>query len=278
MRTVKETMHQAVEVIYKKVDTAPAHDWKLTFFQLVYIVSGTGILNINGNSIPYQTGNLLLLTPDDCHHFNITSPTEFILIRFNNHHIREYRWDNIDHIECLLYYASHLSGCIIQCRTDQYLVKRIMASILHGIQYQNVYTTDLNTHLVNALIVIAARNIARIRPANLRANADSRIREIIGHIQLHIRYPEQLKAVTIAKKFGLSQTYLGSYFKNQCGETIQQYITAYKTRLIEHRLKFSDRRINEIVDEFGFADESHLNKFFKKQRGVSLTAYRKQAI
>lgn len=46
-------------------------------------------------------------------------------------------------------------------------------------------------------------------------------------------------------------------------------------RLIEHRLKFSDKLINEIVAEFGFADESHLNKFFKKHRNMSLSAYRK---
>ncbi|SHF22987.1 helix-turn-helix domain-containing protein [Pedobacter caeni] len=34
-------------------------------------------------------------------------------------------------------------------------------------------------------------------------------------------------------------------------------------------------RINEIVNEFGFSDQSHLNKFFKKHRNVSLTGYRK---
>ncbi|WP_260607432.1 helix-turn-helix domain-containing protein [Chitinophaga polysaccharea] len=72
----------------------------------------------------------------------------------------------------------------------------------------------------------------------------------------------------------MSETYLGVYFKKQCGETIQQFISGYKIRLIEWRLKFSDLRINELADEFGFADGSHLNKFFKKQKGISLTAYR----
>ncbi len=56
---------------------------------------------------------------------------------------------------------------------------------------------------------------------------------------------------------------------------IQHFIANYKIRLIEHRLKFSDRRINEIAFEFGFADESHLNKFFKKHKSLSLTQYRK---
>jgi AraC-like DNA-binding protein len=85
-----------------------------------------------------------------------------------------------------------------------------------------------------------------------------------------------MKAETISELFGLSETYLGSYFKSQCGETLQQFTSKYKMRLIKFRLKFSDKRINEIAQEFGFSDESHLNKFFKKQQGISLTGYRKQ--
>jgi AraC-like DNA-binding protein len=55
---------------------------------------------------------------------------------------------------------------------------------------------------------------------------------------------------------------------------MQIYIAKYKIKLIEHRLKFSDKRINEIADEFGFTDVSHLNKYFKKHKGNNLTAYR----
>jgi len=34
-------------------------------------------------------------------------------------------------------------------------------------------------------------------------------------------------------------------------------------------------RMSEIVDELGFTDESHLNRVFKKHRGVSPSAFRK---
>jgi AraC-like DNA-binding protein len=68
---------------------------------------------------------------------------------------------------------------------------------------------------------------------------------------------------TISEVFSISETYLGSYFKRQCGETIQHFISNYKIRLIEHRLRFSSMRINEIASEFAFSDKSHLNKFFK---------------
>ena len=273
-----KTMHQPVEVIYRKLTECPAEDLHFTFFQMVYVISGKGLLSINGNRIPYQTGNLMLMTPEDRHNFEIGVATEFLQVRFNRKYITEYRWKSIDHMECVLYYASHLSGCILRNESDGFLVRTIADAILHGMQHGNVYNEDLTMHFVNALIVIAARNLSTIRPAGLKANAEKRVLEIIDYLQANIFFPEKLKASVVAKQFGISDTYLGTYFKSQCGETVQHFISHYKLRLIEHRLKFSDKRINEIAVEFGFSDESHLNKFFKKHRKLSLTAFRKSPL
>ncbi|MFC6265025.1 hypothetical protein ACFQFA_15310 [Flavobacterium panici] len=37
---------------------------------------------------------------------------------------------------------------------------------------------------------------------------------------------------------------------------------------MEHRIRFSDKRMNEIAYEFGFTDVSHLNKFFQKTKRI----------
>jgi AraC-like DNA-binding protein len=271
----RETMHQSVEVIHRRLSESPKDKLNFAFFQMAYVISGEGKLSINGNRIPYRKGNLMLLTPDDRHNFEVDTESELLLIRFYPSHVKEYRWRSIDHIECLLYHASHLSGCILRNELDYPLVEGLVASLLHGIKHGGAYQEDLTMHFVDALIVIAARNIASMRPRAVAANADRRISEIIDYIQANIFSPGDLRAPVIAARFGISGSYLGSYFKQHCGETIQHFITGYKLRLIEHRLKFSDQRINEIAHEFGFSDESHLNKFFKKHRqGVSLTKFR----
>lgn len=271
---IKENIYQSVEVTYKKVDHCPIDHQQFTFFQMVYVISGTGELSINGNLQSYQSGKLLLLTPNDHHNFEIHTTSEFLLIRFTSAYVKEYSWKSIDHIECLLYYSTHLSGCILHSESDQMHVKAIVTSLLYEINNDDVYNKDLIIHFINALIVITARNISKIRPASLKVNTDKRVLEIINHIQNNIYHPQDLKISFIAETYGFSKTYLGSYFKNQCGESLQHYISNYKLRLIEHRLSFSDMRINEIVEEFGFADESHLNKFFKRHKGVSMSAFR----
>ncbi|HEY8955224.1 AraC family transcriptional regulator [Chitinophaga sp.] len=275
---VKQNIHQQVEVEYLKTDHCPLVNRQYSFFEIVYLISGKGFVNINGNRMAYRDGNLLLLTPDDRHHFEITEATEFLLVRFSESYVRSYPWKSIHHLECLLFYATKLSGCVMRCKDDSRLVEMLVDSLLYGIKLGGAYQQDLEMNLVNALIVIAARNIAKLRPGNVRDNTDKRILEIINYIERNIFTPNELTAAAISNAFGISETYLGVYFKKQCGETIQQFISGYRIRLIEWRLKFSDLRINELADEFGFADGSHLNKFFKKQKGVSLTAYRQALI
>lgn len=271
----RENIDQLVKVEYHQAVSCPLKDIQFSFFQMVYVIAGKGFLKINDNISSYSKGSLILLTPNDQHNLEIIENTDLLLVKFSERYVKNYKWNSINSMECLLYGASFLSGCILQNKPDVVLVNSIVDSLLHGLNYPDLYQEELTFNYVNALIVIAARNISKMRAEHITSNSDKRAIDIINYIQGNIHDPALLKVSAISEKFGFSQTYLGSYFKKQCGETIQQYISNYKMRLIEHRVLFSDMRVNEIVTEFGFSDESHLNKFFKKRHHMSLTEFKK---
>lgn len=271
----RENIDQLVKVEYHQAVRCPLQDNKFSFFQIVYVITGRGFLKINNNMAAYSEGSLLLLTPNDQHYLEVLECMDLLLVKFSERYVKNYPWNSINSMECILYGASFLSGCILQNKPDIVLVNSIVESLLHGIHHPDLYQDELTLNYVNALIVIAARNISKMRAEQITANTDKRVIQIIDYIQGNIHDPALLKVAAIAKKFGFSETYLGSYFKKQCDETIQQYILNYKMRLIEHRILFSDMRVNEIVTEFGFSDESHLNKFFKKRHQMSLTEFKK---
>lgn len=138
-----------------------------------------------------------------------------------------------------------------------------------------MYNKELIHQLINTLIVIVTRNIAKYLPEKIDERSEEKTLDILQYIQNNIYNPNMIKADVISQHFGISQNYLGRYFKKHTNETMQQYIINYKLKLIENRLLHSEMRINEIATELGFTDESHLNKLFKKYKGIIPSEFRK---
>lgn len=274
---IKENLYEPFEIAIKEVDVCQKKAHTHSFFELVFIVSGTGKQCINQNKFDYHAGHLFLITPEDCHSFQVESTTKFFFIRFNNIYIRNnlFQQESIQRLEFILQHANHQPGCILKNKIDKSLVNPTVEAIIREYENRDLYNKELIYQLVNTLIVVVARNIAKYLPANINEQSEEKALNILEYIQSNIYDTSKLHTEAISKHFGISASYLGRYFKKHANETMQDYITNYKLKLIENRLLHSDMRIGEIAAELGFTDESHLNKTFKKRRGISLSAFRK---
>lgn len=268
------------EVDVKELEQFPKTTRKNNFFELIYVVSGTGIQIINNNQFQYRSGNLFLVTPQDIHSFEILTPTKFFFLRFNEYYIKtnsqKGMQETVQRMEYILQNASHRPGCVLKNTVDKPLIASLIQSIINEQTNQQIYHQKITEQIVNAIITIVARNIALKLPKNIKEATGEVVLEILHYIQENIYNPKQLKANIISEHFNISLNYLGKYFKKQTGETLQEYISNYKLRLIEARLLNSDMRINEIADELHFSDESHLNKVFRKHKGMNPSEFRKK--
>lgn len=268
------------EVDFKELEQFPKTSRKNNFFELIYVVDGTGIQVINDNKFQYQKGNLFLVTPQDVHSFEITTPTKFFFLRFNEYYIKTNsqngQLETVLRMEYILQNASHRPGCILKNTIDKPLIASLIESIIQELDNQQIYHQKIIEQIVNTIITIVARNIALKLPKNIKETTGEMVLEILHYIQENIYNPKQLKAERVSEHFNISLNYLGKYFKKQTGETLQEYIANYKLRLIEARLLNSDMRINEIADELNFSDESHLNKVFRKHKGMNPSEFRKR--
>jgi AraC-like DNA-binding protein len=267
------------EVDVKELEQFPKTTRKNNFFELIYVVSGTGIQIINNNQFQYRAGNLFLVTPQDIHSFEILTPTKFFFLRFNEYYIKtnaqKGMQETVQRMEYILQNASHRPGCILKNTVDKPLIASLIESVMNEQTNQQIYHQKITEQIVNAIITIVARNIALKLPNNIKEATGETVLEILHYIQENIYNPKELKANVISAYFNISMNYLGKYFKKQTGETLQEYISNYKLRLIEARLLNTDMRINEIADELHFSDESHLNKVFRKHKGINPSEFRK---
>lgn len=274
---IKEQLYEPYSISVQTMNEYPKRARQTAFFELVYVLSGDGRHCVNDNRFPYRPGDMFLLTPDDLHDFSISETTEFFFLRFNDIYLKSNGIvkDNIQRLEFLLYNAKQVPGSILRNESDKPLVKAMIESIIRAQINRDSCWDKLILALVNALVVIVARNIERNLPQAYDEHKEEKALDIIQYIQANIYNPQLTKAEHVAHEFGISLAYLGRYFKKHTGKTMQDYIAAYKTKLIENRLQYSNMRLSEIVDELGFADESHFNKFFKKQKGMNPSEYRK---
>lgn len=272
----KEQLYESYSIQYATLDVCPKPEHTHSFFELVYILSGTGLQCINKNTFKYQAGHLFLLTPEDCHSFDIQTTSSMFFLQFNDIYLQNNALvaENVKRLEFILQNANHQPGCILRNKADKLLVAPVIEAIIRERETKDLYNQDLVHQLVNTLIVIIARNIAKYLPESVDVSTEEKALDILQYIQQNIYYPGKLKADHISSHFGISNTYLGRYFKRHTNETMQGYISKYKIKLIQHQLKFSNKRLNEIADEFGFTDVSHLNKYFITHTSASPATYR----
>ena len=272
-----KNLYEPFQIEYVEASECPVVAHKHTFFELVYILDGTGVQSINENKLAYGADKLFLLMPQHFHAFQVETPTKFLFIRFTDAYLKKQTKEKLQKLEFIFNNHHHQPGCIVKNKSDKVLVKSLVEALLREQVNRQVYHQELTEQILTTLLTIVARNISDsfVTGNNAASTSDVSI-QIVNYIHEHIRSPRLLKAGKIASRFHIAPTYISEYFRKITGESLQHYIITQKIKLIETRLRYSDMRINEIAFEFGFSDESHLVKTFKKYTGTSPARFREK--
>ncbi|WP_212005206.1 AraC family transcriptional regulator [Chitinophaga sp. HK235] len=278
-------LQEPYDIILEEQETWEAPRQPQPFFQLVYVREGRGYHYVNDNRYDYHQGKLFLLSPKDRYHYDIQEKTAFTVIRFTQLFITQLkdevsRLEMCDWMKKTDYIFNNLhakAGCIFHDTADQDMAHALLGNItreqqLHGKGYQLIIRQS-----ISILLNLIARNLLRSESPDVHENSGQySVLRMISYLQEHIYHPERLRMHVLAASFNMSVHYLGEYFKKHTGQSIQDYIISYKLKLVEIRLSYSNMRVREIAEELGFTDESYLSRLFKKHRGITPGAHRKQ--
>ncbi|RAJ28110.1 AraC family transcriptional regulator [Pedobacter cryoconitis] len=282
MKTLQ--LFQDVEVTIKEITSNTSGLHRHYFFEMIYVMKGSGIHNINNNHFEFFEGDIFLLTPDDAHTFRIENYTKFCIIDFTENFFsrsafrKEEKMDVGDFFKRLEYIFHNHHGVTgnLVAESDKNLFKVLITQLIEEKENQLSFSNIITQNIVFLLLHLIARNIQQnIISISKIHNPKDRIHEITVYVQQHIYAKELIKIENISAHFNKSPDHLNRYFKQQTGNTIKDYITKYKLELIKTRLKYSDLTITEIANEMNFTDESHLNKTFKSVFGQTASQFKK---
>ncbi|MVM41817.1 AraC family transcriptional regulator [Spirosoma sp. HMF3257] len=260
----------------------PIHDHN--HFELILIRKGSGQHIINGNRFAYQAGDVFLLGPLDTHYFVVDKLTCFGCLSFTELYMG--RLTNLGTDSWLQIRergqsaTQQLAGSIITNHREQQNLNALFEIILtEQNNLRQLAANQIVDTLMKTILSLIDRQL--VEQQGVRASsvtAASLMQRISMYICHHITRPDHLRMDRIADAFNYSQSHLCALFKQQAGESINQYIIRYKLQLVETRLRLSNMSISQIADEFGFTDICHLNKLFKRYYQSTPTEYRRNLL
>lgn len=270
-------LHAPFSIYHFEAQTWVHSVHKHTYFEIIFILKGNGIHRINGNAFDYFEGDVFLLGPEDYHHFEIGDVTEFSFVRFNESIHKELPGDK-DHpwqpiIRTLLNTSSQSRGTIVTDKQEKRKLHHLLTVLeAESANDQSQYFEVIRDSVMRSMLIILARNL--FSQIQSRPVLNDSIEAILMYIRQHIYRPEDVTIEHLAETFHYAPAYISIFFKKHTGESIKQYIIKHKIKLIEARLLYSQLTLSEIADEFGYTDESHLCKQFRKYTGTTPMSFR----
>ncbi len=126
---------------------------------------------------------------------------------------------------------------------------------------------EMNRHLKSYLTQVCER---------IESRDEKPIPEVITEIMRIIRqrYSDNLTIADIASQVYLAKTYICLLFKQETGETINEYITRVRMEKAKELLSNTDQKLADICTSIGYAEPSYFTKQFRKYTGMNPSDYR----
>ncbi|MFD2599081.1 helix-turn-helix domain-containing protein [Sphingobacterium corticis] len=246
-----------------------------TYYELVYISSGTGNHLLNDDIIPYVAGDLFLVAPGELHSFDLKSETHFIYIKFTEAYFESKKHLAPDEFKIgspeLLMQMKWLKEVKIVVKEPcNHILKSTIENLLLYSKHRSISASPVAYYQLLSIFGMI-REILRER--NAASKEELNHERLISFVHENIYDRQKLLVRNVANHFSISSTYFSNYFKRHFGMSYQTYLDTYRTALVEKRLSVGGLKTKQIAQEFGFTDVSHLSKTFKKVKGYTPKAY-----
>lgn len=258
-----KTDHYLYQITYgrKLTNENHAHD----FYEIVYIIEGKCVHNVNGEKHFMQAGNLAFLRPGDSHFFTSQSDhTNLISL-------------SVTPGEMSLHFA--LYGPKLG---DRLLNAPIAPQILLSVQQQSdieqtVLSMGKDQKILYLKIILGKALQFYLINNDINKTNDVPNRFLTALLQMNT--PENISegVPALLRLANFSHAQLCRLMRKHAGITPQQYIMDLRMNLAYELISNSDMDIGMIADKVGYASQSHFTAAFRRKFGQTPVLVRKLA-
>lgn len=264
--------HQIGLDIHVLRQTYPMH-WH-EFFELVFVISGTGVSRINGVTTALAEGDSLLLTPSDFHEIGPELGGELRIF-------------NLDFTlgavgpEIAAIVLSGACGARARRAEGEELCEmlRRLESLAGELGQQRVAREQaLRLDLDRILLAwhrLRVATLAQPAPSGHAAPLPAPVQRALAY--LHEHFADPLSLEQIAGHAGLSPNYFSELFRKSTGTAFQHYLQRVRLDFAHALLSSSTMPVTEAAFAAGFNTLAHFERSFRACFGATPSMLRKAA-
>lgn len=151
--------------------------------------------------------------------------------------------------------------------TGQVLTEEDMARLNRGV------ASVLSKGVCTVAETLSHIETSLARKQKLGSETQRLVRKAMAYIHTH--YAHSISLDDVASSVGLSERHLTRSFRQEMGTTLVSYLNRYRVKQAKTHLEAGDKNITEVAMEVGFSDSSYFARVFRREVGVSPSAYQR---
>lgn len=227
------------------------------FFEIEFVISGSGICRIDGREYPMQTGSLFLLTPVNTHELR-SADAEIFNVMF--------RCDAGETVfsDPMLYASS--SPLFLLTGDDGRLAYQLLTELVR------VLGSDLS--YARLLLGCLLGKLSQLGDHDGRDETLPYIRKAYRYITEHFR--DGITLSETASYLGLTSTYFSDLFARETGRSFKSYLDGVRFSCAKNLLAFTELSVAEVCRASGFSDYANFSRRFRLSFGMTPMEYRRE--
>ncbi len=233
-------------------------------FQLLYVASGKTHFFFNGVEKIVTAGHMVIYRPKEeqkYRYYGIDQP-EVFWVHFTGNNVKNIMRQ---------YHIADSFQVIYTGTSLEY--KRIFTQMIQELQMQKENYEEFLVLLLRQIFILIQRRIDS-RPQIKNSFLEKEIEAAISYFHEH--YNTMMNIEDYAASRGMSTSWFIRSFKEYIGVTPMQYVLSIRITIAQNLLETTEYNITEISSIVGYENPLYFSRLFKKQSGISPSAFRKQ--
>lgn len=233
------------------------------FCEILYLLSGSGIISMDGVIYPIKQGDLIVVNPGTPHCESSAKDGKMHLVFLA-----------VQHFQVNGLPENHLIDKdmppVIAGKDYRYKIESCFTDILSESADKIMLSSAMSKHLTAAMMILI------LRLYHSRSERASDLKEECRRIKDYIdkNYTTPITLDSLSEQVYISKYYLSHIFKSQTGTSPIKYLINKRITEAAQLLIHTDLSVRDIALRVGYDDPVYFSQMFKKVMDCSPAAYR----